>query len=186
MGRFDEAMAQSDELTKLDLDEDYLVGRGSLFYFQHRFAELKEVMHRCIAKDPTVPWGHDWLGMAYNGLEEHVDALTTYSLAFELSDGTAEVGAGYGHALGLAGEIGMAKEMADYYALVAQEHYVPPVQRAYIHIGIGEYDEAIRLLEQAFEENSWFLGFAKVEPWLDPIRAEERFIDIERRMRFPR
>ncbi len=52
MGRFDEAMAQSDEIMKLDPEEDYLVGRGSLLYFQHRFAELKELMHKAIAKDP--------------------------------------------------------------------------------------------------------------------------------------
>ena len=62
---------------------------------------------------------------------------------------------------------------------------MPPVQRAYIHIGIGEYDEAIRLLEQAFGETSWFLAFMKVEPWLDPIRDDRRFADILRRMEFP-
>ena len=185
MGRFDEAMAQSDELTKLDSEEDYLVGRGSLLYFQHRFAELKALMHKTIAKDASVPWGYDWLGMAYDGLEEHDDAIRTYNTAFELSDGTAEVGAGLGHALGLAGETDLARQISDYYASIAQDHYVPPVQRAYIHIGIGEYDEAIRLLEQAFAENSWFLCFMKVEPWLDPIRNDGRFTDIARRMEFP-
>jgi len=58
MGRFDEAMAQSDALTRLDFEDNYLVGRGSLLYFQHRFTELKEIMHKTIAKDATVPWGH--------------------------------------------------------------------------------------------------------------------------------
>ena len=185
MGRFDDAMAQSDEMMKLDPDENYLVGRGSLFYFQHRVAELKELMHRTIEKDPTVPWGYDWLGMAYNGLAEHDDALRVYQTAFELSDGTAEVGAGFGHALGPAGEVALAKQMADYYASIADDQYVPPVQRAYIHIGMGEYDEAIRLLEQAYSERSWFLIFMKVEPWLDPLRDDPRFADIQRRLDFP-
>jgi tetratricopeptide (TPR) repeat protein len=185
MGRFDEAMAQSDRMMELDPDENYLVGRGSLLYFQHRFEELKELMQRTIEKDPTVPWGYDWLGMAYNGLEEHDDAIQTYARAFELSDGTAEVGAGYAHALGLAGEIDQARQIANYYASVSEQRYVPPVQRAYIHIGLGEYDEAIRLLEQAYSENSWFLCFAKVEPWLDPLRPDSRFADLIQRMEFP-
>lgn len=185
MGRFDEAMAQSDSIMTFDPGENYLVGRGSLLYFQHRFAELKELMEKTIARDPTVPWGYDWLGMAYNGLEEHDDAIRTYYKAFELSDGTAEVGAGLGHALGLAGETALARQISDYYALRAQEQYVPPVQRAFIHIGIGEYEEAIRLLKEAFAENSWFLCFAKVEPWLDPIRNDDRVTDIVRRMGFP-
>lgn len=185
MGRFDEAMAQSDEIISRDPGENYLVGRGSLFWFQHRFAELNELMHRAISKDPDVPWSYDWLGMAYNGLKEHDDAIRTYNTAFELSDGTAEVGAGYAHALGEAGETDLAREMADFYAAVAKERYVPPVQRAYIHIGIDEHEEAIRLLEQAYSEHSWFLCFAKVEPWLDPLREDPRFADIVRRMEFP-
>jgi len=185
MGRYLEAMAQSDEIMRRDPNEDYLVGRGSLYWFQHRFEELKELMHRCIAKNPSVPWGYDWLGMAYNALREHDDAIRTYAKAFELSDGTAEVGAGYAHALAEAGETDLAREMADFYAAVAEERYVPPVQRAYIHIGLREYDEAIRLLEEAFEQRSWFLEFMKVEPWLDPLRSDPRFAEIERRMRFP-
>jgi tetratricopeptide (TPR) repeat protein len=185
MGRFDEAMAQSDEISERDTEEDYLVGRGSLLYFQHRFTELKVLMNRAISRDPSSPWPYDWLGMAYNGLEEHDDAIRTYLKAFELSDGTAEVGAGLGHAAGLAGETALARQLADFYAMKARDEYVPPVQRAYIHIGLGENDEAIRLLEEAFDENSWFLAFAKAEPWLDPLRGDQRFEDILSRMNFP-
>ena len=79
----------------------------------------------------------------------------------------------------------MARQIADFYAAIAHDRYVPPVQRAYIHLGIGEYDEAIRLLEQAFAERSWFLCFAMVEPWLDPVRDDPRFSEILRRMGFP-
>ena len=62
-----------------------------------------------LEKDSLSPWTLDWLGMAYNGLEEHDDALETDFKAFNLSDGTVEVGGGLGHALGEAGEYELAK-----------------------------------------------------------------------------
>jgi tetratricopeptide (TPR) repeat protein len=185
LGRFQEAMAQSDTIGTMDPEGTYAIGRGSLFYFARRNVELKELMIQAVAKDTSVAWGYDWLGMAYIELKDYENSLETYYRAFELSDGTVEVGAGLGHALGLAGKYEAAKQMADYYAVAAKNHYLPPVQRAFIHIGIGEYDEAIRLLEQAYAEKSWFLIFMQVEPWLDPVRKDPRFEDIIRRMEFP-
>jgi len=185
MGRFDEAMAQSDTISTMDPAGFYLIGRGSLLYFARRNVELKNLMIREVEKDTTVAWGYDWLGMAYIELEEYESSINTYYRAFELSDGTVEVGGGLGHALGLAGEYKSAKQMADFYSLKSKDHYLPPVQRAFIHIGIGEHDEAIRLLEQAYEENSWFLVFMQIEPWLDPIRDDPRFDLIVQKMQFP-
>jgi tetratricopeptide (TPR) repeat protein len=185
MGRFEEAMAQSDTIMSMDPGGDYLIGRGSLLYFARRNEEMKDFMLETIAKDTTVPWGYDWLGMAYIELEEFDNSIDIYFKAFEMSDGTVEVGAGLGHALGLAGKYDLAKQMADYYALAAQDHYLPPVQRSFIHIGIGEYDEAMRLLEQAYAEHSWFLVFIQIEPWYDPIRKDPRFTNLIKRMKFP-
>ncbi len=184
-GRFDEAMAQSDTIGTMDPEGNYLIGRGSLLYFARRNQELKELMKIAVAEDTAVAWGYDWLGMAYIELQEYENSINTYQKAFELSDGTVEVGAGYGHALGLAGQYEPAKQMADYYENAAEDHYLPPLQRAFIHIGIGEYDKAISLLEQAYDENSWFLIFMQVEPWLDPLRNYPGFADIMKRMEFP-
>lgn len=185
MKKIDEAMEQSNTILEMDTNEDYLLGRGSLLYFQYRFEEMKPLMIKTIEKDPQAPWAYDWLGMAYNGLNEHEDAIKTYFKAFELSDGTVEVGGGLGHALANAGEIKLAKELADYYSLASKENYLPPVQRSFIHLGLEEYDMAIELLEQAYEEQSWFLLFMQIEHWYDPIRKDQRFIDILNKMEFP-
>ena len=185
MGRLDEAMAQSDIILSMDPEGNYLIGRGSLFYFARRNEELKRLMIEEVAKDTSVAWGYDWLGMAYIELEEYENSIDTYYRAFRLSDGTVEVGGGLGHALGLAGEYETAKQLADFYSLKSKDHYLPPVQRAFIHIGIGEYDEAIKLLEQAYEEHSWFLAFILIEPWYDPIRDDPRFNRIVDRMAYP-
>ncbi len=185
MDRFDEAMAHSDTIMQMDTEDKYLISRGSFLYFQYRFEEMKPLMLKDIKNNPELPWPYDWLAMAYNGLEEHEDAIDTYFKAFNLSDGTVEIGGGLGHALGDAGEIKLAKQMADYYDEAAKDRYLPACQRAFIHIGIGEYEKALDLLEQAYEEKSWFLIFMQTEHWYNPIRKDPRFIAIMDKMEFP-
>lgn len=184
--REEEGMEQSDMVARMDQNGDFLIARSSIFYFKKQFEKMKTLLFEAIEKNPSVPWNYDWLGMAYNGLKEHDDALDAYFKAFELSDGTVEVGGGLGHALGDAGEYELAKEMADLYTSLAKENYLPPCQRAFIHISIKEYDKALTLLEQAFEEESWFLLFMQIEHWYDPIRGDKRFQEILRKMNFPK
>lgn len=184
-GSLVEAMLQSDTIMSLDPSGDYQVGRGSLLYFGRRNEELRDLMLQTIAQDSTVPWGYDWLGMAYNELGDYENSIETYQKAFTLSDGLVEVGGGLGHTLGLAGKLESAKEMADYYSASASDYYLPQVQRAFIHIGMGEYERAIELLQEAYEAKSWFLIFLKVEPWYDPIRDDPRFRELVRKMEFP-
>jgi tetratricopeptide (TPR) repeat protein len=183
--RLDESMLQSDTIMTMDPEEDFLIGRGSLLYFLEDYKQLKQMMHRTIAMDTSMPWGYDWLGMAYNGLDEHDQSIQTYLKAFRLSDGTVEVGGGLGHALGDAGEIELAKYMADTYESLSKDYYLPQCQRAFIHLGIGEHEKALDLLEEAFVAKSWFLIFLKIEPWYNPIRKDPRFKEIIRRMEFP-
>ncbi|MFY0624653.1 MAG: hypothetical protein JXR07_00035 [Reichenbachiella sp.] len=185
MGRIDEALVQHDTITSLDTNEDFLVGRGSIYYFLRDNKALEKLMLKTIAKDPASPWPYDWLGMAYIEQKDYKNSLDTYFKAFELSDGTVEVGAGLGHALGFAGEYELAKQMADYYEEAAKTAYLPQMQRAFIHIGIGEHEKAIDLLEEAYDQKSWFLIFMGVEPWLDPLREMDRFKKLKAKMNYP-
>ena len=68
---------------------------------------------------------------------------------------------------------------------MAKQKYVPPVQIAFVHIGLGENDRALELLERAYRERSWELVFIRVEPWVDPLRSDPRFQDLLRRINFP-
>ncbi|MEO9802496.1 MAG: hypothetical protein ABJF04_04575 [Reichenbachiella sp.] len=185
MSRMDEAKAQHDTIQTMDVNEDYLIGRGSMLYFAREFKQMKELMIKAVNKDTTVAWGYDWLGMAYIELKQYDESLATYYKAFELSDGTVEVGAGLGHALGQAGRRETAKQMADFYAMAAEDKYLPYCQRAFIHISIQEYEESLKLLEKAYEEKSWFLIFMNIEPWYEPLRGKQRFQTLVEKMNYP-
>jgi tetratricopeptide (TPR) repeat protein len=189
MMRHDEAMEQSDIIMSMDDANQFMIGRGSMLYFTREFEEMKVLMKEAVAYDTTVAWSYDWLGMAHIELKEYEQSIETYFKAFHLSDGTVEVGGGLGHALGQAGEYELAKQMTDYYDQVSDSAYLPSVQRAFIHIGIKEYEKALELLEQAYLEKSWFLIFVKTEPWYDPIRRDpelnRRFVEIIEKLEYP-
>jgi hypothetical protein len=65
---------------------------------------------------------------------------------------------------------------------LAQRRYVSSYYFAMIHLGLDSTDEAFACLERAYEERSGFMAFIKVEPMLDPLRADPRFVDLERRI----
>jgi hypothetical protein len=53
-----------------------------------------------------------------------------------------------------------------------------------VSIGLGEKDEAFRLLQQACEQHTgdWGLFFVKSDPVMDPLRSDPRFTDLLRCM----
>jgi len=60
-----------------------------------------------------------------------------------------------------------------------------PFFRARIHARLGEADEAMRCLEQAYERRECLLVLLKAQEWWDPLRSDARFEDLVRRVGIP-
>ncbi len=86
----------------------------------------------------------------------------------------------------MAGKDSEARGVLNELSCRAQCEYVPVVQLAFVHISLGEMDAALGMLEKAYTEGAWELVFMQVEPWLDPLRDEPRFQNLQQRMRFPK
>ena len=186
MGRHEQAMAESTQAENLDPTSlGFKTGKGAVLYFGHKFEEMRQQMLGTIALDPDFAWGYDWLGMAFVQLEQFDQAIETYEKAVELSDRTAEVMAGLGHAYGVAGNKSAGKKVLEELDALAERWYVPPVQRAYVCFGLGERDRAFELLEEAYADRSWELVFLREEPWFDEVRSDPRFVNLQERMQFP-
>jgi serine/threonine-protein kinase len=63
---------------------------------------------------------------------------------------------------------------------------VSPFHLALIHIGLGENDRAIELLEDAYNERSERMVWLRVDARFDPLRQDPRFINLLSRMGFAR
>jgi hypothetical protein len=54
-----------------------------------------------------------------------------------------------------------------------------------VHLGLGQAEQAFACLERAREEQSSWMAYLKVEPRLDPLRADPRFTELMRRVGLP-
>ena len=185
MNRHDEARRYSKQSFELDNSSGMTVARSSILYFERRWQEMIDVLTPTIEQDANYGPAYDWLGMAYVQREQFDESITTYRRAVELSDGLAEVLAGLGHAYAVAGREKEARQVLDKLHRLADRWYVPPVQIAFVHVGLGEKRQAMDLLNTAYQQRSWELVFLQAEPWLDEIRDEPDFIDLLERMKFP-
>ncbi|MEO6392592.1 MAG: hypothetical protein ABIP75_12120, partial [Pyrinomonadaceae bacterium] len=93
--------------------------------------------------------------------------------------------AALGHAYALAGNTTAAREiLAELLALTETQH-VSPYDIAILHSVLNEKNEAFAALERAFASRSEALVWLKVDPRLDPLRHDRRFIDLLRRVGLP-
>jgi predicted nucleic acid-binding protein len=93
--------------------------------------------------------------------------------------------AGFAHAHGKAGQHAKARAILRELENASRNHYTPPVQLAFVHLGLGEHERALDLLESAYDQRSWELVLVQVEPWLEPLEKEARFQALKKRLKFP-
>jgi len=186
MNRHEEAEKHSQLSAELDPSPGMKIARSSILYFKRDWQGMIDVLKATIEQDVDYEPAYDWLGMAYVQRQQFDKSIETYRCAVELSDGLAEVLAGLGHAYAVAGREKEARQVLDKLHRMAEQWHVPPVQIAFVHVGLGETQQAIDLLDTAYEQRSWELVFLQVEPWLDELRAEPRFTELIERMKFPK
>jgi hypothetical protein len=89
---------------------------------------------------------------------------------------------GLGHACARSGQADEAREILGRMQERARTHSVSPYLMAYVSVGLGEHELAFRQLEQACEERTDALIFAKVDPVMDPLRGDPRFAQVLNRL----
>jgi tetratricopeptide (TPR) repeat protein len=186
IGKHEQALKSSQHSLSLSMDPYSDIGYGSILYFAHQFDQMVELLEETVIKTPNYAPSFDWLGMAYLQLKQFDKSIEAYRRAVELSDGLAEIKAGLGHAYGMAGRKEEARKVLNELNSLAEKYYIPPVQIAYVAASLDEIDETFELLEKAYIERTWDLVFIREEPWFDDFHSLPRFVDLLKRIQFPR
>lgn len=74
------------------------------------------------------------------------------------------------HAQALAGARAEADAALDELKASEPDNYVPAYYLAFIHLALGEHEEALAFLEKAYDEHDGSLPLVKVDRRLDPLR----------------
>jgi tetratricopeptide (TPR) repeat protein len=174
--------------TALELDPVSVSVRRSLglvYYYARRFEQARYHLDRAVTMNPTAEESYRFLGLTLLQLGQREDAERV------LRESLASPGAGpyaiatLGYALGVMGRTGEAQELLARLEEIAISGYVSPVAFANVHLGLGHLDRALDYAERAYDERRGWLAYLNVNPILDPLRAEPRFIALVEKMRLP-
>jgi len=116
-----------------------------------------------------------WLGSAYREKKMYAQAIETFQHARQLSGDIPFMVMAYGHTQALAGNAGEARAALQKLHQLAGARFVPNLYPAAIRVGLGEMDEAFRLLGLAYQERIDRLVYLNVDPMADPLRSDPRF-----------
>jgi tetratricopeptide (TPR) repeat protein len=93
--------------------------------------------------------------------------------------------AGLGYAYAAAGRKPEALQVITELKAQAQQRHVSSYAIATVYAGLGDRDETFQWLEKAYEERSPGLTWMKVDPMLDIVRSDPRYVDLLRRTGLP-
>ncbi len=178
IGQVDEGLAESRRAVELDpLSSESNTSLGFNLYFAHRYDEAIKQLHTTVAIDPDYWWVHAWLARAYGHVGRFPEAIAEAQKAQQLSR-YAEAESVLGRLYADAGNRGEAEKVLTYLRERARDEFVSPAFVANIHVGLGERDQAFAALAQAEMQRSLFVAWWKVDPELDPLRPDPRFVAL--------
>ncbi len=88
-----------------------------------------------------------------------------------------------GLALALSGNNTEARSIQEHLRQIATGTYVSPSSFAWIHVGLGEVDEAFAWMDRAIDAHDPMMTPIKSYAFLDSLRSDARFRGLLRKMK---
>jgi tetratricopeptide (TPR) repeat protein len=186
MGRMDEAIAEAklaQQIDPLSLGMNSALGR--IYHFARQYDRAIDQFRKTIDMDPNFAAAHSDLAESYGMKGMHTEAIAEYEKALTISRRNVFYLAELGWAHAQAGNIAQARLSLNQLEEISYEGYVAPFAFAFIHIGLGDKDQAFAWLEKEFEQRGNPMVFLKAEPLFDPLRSDPRFHALLRRVGLP-
>ena len=186
MGRFDESLEQIKTARELDpLSISINSSLGWRLYLARQYDRSIEQLRDTLEMDPSYEWAHFILGQAYEQKGEFNLARAELQKAVELSHNSPLMISALAHADALSGNHEEALRLLQQLTAQSRQQYVSPFYVAVVYIALGKTETAMDWMEKAFADHSNGLVFLKVEPELDPLRSNPRFIALQHKLNFP-
>jgi Flp pilus assembly protein TadD len=158
---------------------------GLILHFQRRNKEAIEQFRKALELDPNFSKARRFLAYAYvdTGMLEEAEAEMEKLRQIDDSPGKRDWLQARGVLYALSGRRDEARKAFEEVKRLSQRSYMDPGNLMWMHILLGEKDQALAWMEKVYAERSTALTAIKVNRGFDPLRSDPRFQDILRRMR---
>ena len=132
--------------------------------------------------DPESPMSQFMIGNICRDSGMFEEAVVHQRRSVELSGGAPQILGWLGLNLGRSGNISEARSLLHRLQAIASQTYVSPTCFLWVHLGLGEIDDAFVWMERAIDEGDAIIIPIKTYPFLDPLRDDPRFLALLRKM----
>jgi serine/threonine-protein kinase len=184
VGRTEESLIASKRCLELDpLDLVINIHMAWHYHFARQYEQAIEQCWKTSELHPNSFWPAYFSGLAYEQ-QGHIDrAVEEFRTSVRMSGNVTFATAALGHLYGIAGKADEACVVYEELKARAERAYVPAYDIAMVCTGMGWNDQALEYLAQGYQERSGWMTYLKVDPRLDPLRHDGRFVDLLRRVR---
>jgi len=149
----------------------------------HRYEESVQQSRRTIEMDPHFAVAHYQLGQALEQMHAHDEAIAEFRRAIDLSGGNTTFESNLANAYAVSGRGEQAKRIAADLQSRRSQDSSTDASLALIEVGLGDYSEAMRLLEKSYQAR--FNPSILMRPGFDPLRDDPRFRELLHRIGLP-
>ncbi len=183
LGRHAEALREKTKALAIDpLSVVIKTDLARMLYFSRDYDQSLEQYRAALDMEPSFASAYLWLSHVYQQQGLFDQAISELKTGMRLSNDTIFALAKLGHGYAIAGRRDEARAVLDQLKALSSQKYISPYDVAMIYVGLQENDEAFSWLQRALAQRSLWLGYLNVEPQLDPLRSDQRFPELLRRI----
>ncbi len=155
---------------------------GRLLFWPREYDQAIEHLRLAVELDPNLFTAHHALGYAleYKGMLK--EALAEQQKAFDLNPQALSVKGTLAHLYAVSGRRAEAERIsAELKARAGEPNYA--YLASGVSVALGQKDEALELLERAYQGRSQWMDWLAADWYFDPLRSDPRFQDLLRRVK---
>lgn len=153
-----------------------------MLHLGRHFDQALQQGYRLLDLEPEHFASHQLLGYVYLGMKDFQKSIDAFQKAAQLSNDLPISLGLLGLSLGLSGHKREAKALLEQLRNRTSREYIKPTCFAFLHIGLGNTDEAFVWTEKAIDAADRHMEPIKTYPFLDPLRSDPRFTALLRKM----
>jgi len=184
LGKKDEALAELTKVNGLDIGPGSQMTAAAVFYQLRDYPKLIEIAKEGIATNPNEGLEHFDLGIGYEGIGKHAEAIAELKTAVELSKGDQDSASFLLYSLVRSGDRQRATKILREWERKKDRRN--SYLMATMYASLDSKDKAFEYLNRAVSERSLELAWnIKADPRIDGLRTDSRFQAVTQQMGLP-
>ena len=183
MGELAQSLEMVSRAAELDpVSQAILKDKGLAFYYDRQYDNAIEMARKTLELDPNYAAAHRLLSLAFQGQELFDEAIAANENWGELTGNKVETSLALAQIYAVSGKIDAARTLVE--VVKKDSNLIDQAYRglALVYAALGENDTAFEWLEKGYQRWEESLLSIKVDPKVDRLRSDPRFIALLRKL----